>query len=192
MQYDLIRTHYEQINDRIIERSLKGQFTDPYCRTVDFAALMTRIEYDAWQVIRGFGKAPLYPQYPVGRFFADFANPLRKIAVECDGREFHKDKQKDSARDKEFNALGWTVFRVTGADCVRQVSLDVDEFDFRERTEVLYNRYDAYYRSTVDGLIRAIGANYFKYPVNEFEESMVAECLQKRATLGSPLKLRPF
>lgn len=76
---------------------------------------MTPIEEDAWNAIRRMG-IPFYPQYPVGRYFVDFADPVRRIAVECDGKQWH-DAVKDAARDAELRDLGWTVHRFTGRQC---------------------------------------------------------------------------
>lgn len=77
---------------------------------------MTPIETWLWSDIRALD-AVLYPQYPVGRYFVDFANPIAKVAIECDGAEWHNDKAKDAARDAELEAMGWTVYRISGSDC---------------------------------------------------------------------------
>jgi hypothetical protein len=39
----------------------------------------------------------LYPQYPVGRYFVDFGNPVHKVAIECDGARWHS-YRRDGAR----------------------------------------------------------------------------------------------
>ena len=69
---------------------------------------MTPIELAIWEKIRNVN-AVFYPQYPVLRYFADFANPVAKIAIECDGAAFHHDKEKDAKRDAEFESIGWIV-----------------------------------------------------------------------------------
>lgn len=84
---------------------------DPYPADWRF----TPIEAAAWQTIRSLG-LPLYPQYPVIRFFVDFADPVRHLAIECDGKEWH-DAERDAKRDAEITALGWTVRRFTGRQC---------------------------------------------------------------------------
>lgn len=90
---------------------------DPY--EVNWIPLFTPIEYGLWYDIRDCN-AVLYPQYPVGRFFVDFANPVAKVVVECDGAAYHQDKAKDDARQREIESLGWKVFRITGRDCLSQ------------------------------------------------------------------------
>lgn len=86
------------------------------------------------------------PQYPVGPYSADFVvtareyvGPLtvppktksRRIAVECDGYEFHdrtrEQAQHDRVRDRYFAAEGLTVLRFTGAEINRDVRACVDE-----------------------------------------------------------------
>jgi very-short-patch-repair endonuclease len=84
---------------------------------------MTPIERWLWSDIRSVD-AVLYPQYPVGPFFVDFGNPVAKVAIECDGAEWHKDKQKDAERDAHLAELGWTVYRITGKECRTQYDQD--------------------------------------------------------------------
>jgi hypothetical protein len=72
---------------------------------------MTPIEAWLWADIRD-ANVVLYPQYPVGRFFVDFANPVAKVAI-----EYHLDRAKDQARDAELAGMGWTVYRIPGHVC---------------------------------------------------------------------------
>ena len=81
----------------------------------DWAGLMTPIEAAAWCDIRELG-VPLWPQLPVGRYFVDFGNPVRRVAVECDGAAWH-DADKDAKRDAVLNDAGWRVIRIAGRDC---------------------------------------------------------------------------
>lgn len=84
--------------------------TDPYFLDWDF----TPIEALAWQDIRGRG-LPLVPQYPVSRYFLDFADPYFKIGVELDGAQWH-DPVKDERRDDHLWSLGWRIFRIPGRE----------------------------------------------------------------------------
>jgi hypothetical protein len=77
---------------------------------------MTPIEAWLWADIRE-ANAIFYPQYPVGNFFVDFANPVARVAIECDGYEYHLDKAKDRDRDAILESMGWVVYRITGHDC---------------------------------------------------------------------------
>lgn len=76
---------------------------------------MTPIERGMWCDIRCAGVV-MYPQFPILNVFVDFANPHLKIAIECDGKQWH-DPVKDAERDARLNAIGWTVYRFTGSEC---------------------------------------------------------------------------
>lgn len=93
--------------------------SDPY-EIADWMSVFTPIESALWCDIRGRG-LDLWPQLPVGRFFVDFGNPVSRIAVECDGKEWHQDAAKDCARDQELEAMGWEVVRIPGWMCNRPI-----------------------------------------------------------------------
>lgn len=90
---------------------------EPYI--VDWLRIFTPIEYDAWDTIREF-RLPFYPQYPVHGVILDFADTEKKIAIECDGKNWH-DKATDAARDARLASQGWTTYRITGAECRRLI-----------------------------------------------------------------------
>lgn len=77
---------------------------------------MTPIECWMWEEMRN-NRIVMYPQYPILGIFLDFANPKAKVAIECDGKQFHLDWKKDAARDARLKAIGWTVYRFTGREC---------------------------------------------------------------------------
>lgn len=56
-------------------------------------------------------------QYPILRYNVDFAIPSLRIVIECDGEQWHqdKDKEKDQIRQKRIEAEGWFVLRYSGA-----------------------------------------------------------------------------
>jgi len=80
----------------------------------DFYSIFTEIEFQIWVDIQSFN-LPLCPQYPVGKYFADFGDPDKHLAIECDGKDHNK--AKDDIRDKFFASQGWTVIRIKGRDC---------------------------------------------------------------------------
>lgn len=90
---------------------------DPY--EVRWTEVFTPIEAAMWHELRMAGLV-FYPQLPVGRSFVDFGDPAHKVAIECDGKEFHLDKAKDRERDAALGERGWIVFRITGADCMAE------------------------------------------------------------------------
>lgn len=98
--------------------------TDPY--EVDWQAVFSPIEQALWADIRAEGMV-LYPQHPIGRYFVDFGHPLARVAIECDGAAFHRDRLRDQQRQREIEARGWRVYRLSGSDCMRQNRTRVDE-----------------------------------------------------------------
>jgi len=110
-----IRAFYAQALPMIMSEERCEWAIDPY--EWDNGMLrMTMIEQWLWSDIRACG-AIFYPQFPVGGVFVDFANPAAKVAIECDGKAFHRDEAKDAARDAKLRGLGWTVYRISGSDC---------------------------------------------------------------------------
>jgi very-short-patch-repair endonuclease len=77
---------------------------------------MSPIEKNVWEDIRYYG-LPFYPQIPCGRYFIDFADPYRQIAIEVDSKEYHQDKQKDLERENYLRKNGFiTILRFRGKD----------------------------------------------------------------------------
>lgn len=89
---------------------------DPYAWE-EAGIVLTPIEAGLWHDIRAESLV-LYPQYPVGRFFVDFGNPVWKVAIECDGKRWHTDHERDQRRQAEIEAMGWRVYRIGGAACL--------------------------------------------------------------------------
>lgn len=80
---------------------------------------LTPIELWLWGDMRELN-AVFYPQWPVAGFFVDFANPVAKVAIECDGAAYHLDQAKDAERDRRLRELGWEVYRFSGRACRRE------------------------------------------------------------------------
>jgi len=91
---------------------------DPYT-VADWSMLLTPIEAAIWSDIRAYG-LPFWPQFPVGKYIVDFADPVRRIALECDGAAYHN-PIKDRARDVVLEKMGWTTYRIPGRDCFDEV-----------------------------------------------------------------------
>lgn len=145
---------------------LNGERHDPYF--IDWIKLFTPIEYDAWQTIRYLG-IPMWPQYPINNVFVDFADPVKKLVIECDGKAYH-DKEKDAVRDDLLAEYGWCVFRVTGKECNKPA---ISEYpDEREFNEWIHN--------SSDGVISAIAYYFYKkrMPIKtDYLESSVYQTL---------------
>ncbi len=59
-------------------------------------------------------------QVPIGPYRADIvivdANGAPRIAIECDGADFHKDKKRDAKRTAFIESMGYRVVRLTGSE----------------------------------------------------------------------------
>lgn len=120
--WNAIRQFYAELQAEILACPANEWADDAYCWDERRMIFFTPIETCLWADIRQCG-AVLWPQYPVMNFFVDFANPVAKVAVECDGAAFHMDKAKDAARDKRLVDAGWSVYRISGRHC----RIDSDE-----------------------------------------------------------------
>lgn len=192
--YGQIREHYEYLTPLIVDRSksyLNG-WVSPYCK-IDWMGIFSPIENQAWQAIRGVGSAPMYPQYPVDKYFLDFGNPFVKVAIECDGREFHKDKAKDKTRDERLLELGWIVYRVPGSDCVRPVHWEYYDLDYiseHRKGDVLMD----FYMTTIEGVIKAVSIKHFGYDriydTRHVNEKNISErCIEKYHSLYQRMRI---
>lgn len=103
----------------------------------DWSSIFTPIEDNVWGDIRLLG-LPFYPQFPVGRYFIDFADPVNKIGIEVDGREWHQDIEKDLKRQKEIESMGWKIIRIQGRKTFKTYE-DYFPEDFEEK---LYDKYE--------------------------------------------------
>ena len=121
--WSAIRAFYADINPLILKAPANEWVVPAYAWEEHQCMInFTPIETWLWHDIRQCG-AVLWPQYPVMNFFVDFANPVAKVAIECDGYAYHLDKAKDAARDKRLTDAGWTVYRISGKHC----RIDSDE-----------------------------------------------------------------
>lgn len=112
-----LRNHYARHHDEIMSAPAWGYGIDPYAWDDGKGWVwMTPIETAIWHDIRCVDIV-MYPQYPACGFFLDFANPVAKVAIECDGRAFH-DSAIDRERDRILGLDGWKVYRMTGRECL--------------------------------------------------------------------------
>lgn len=103
MNWDEIRLVYKDFKQGVHPNSL-----------YDWPSVMSPVERIVWGDIRSLG-LPFYPQFPVSKYFLDFAEPVEKINIEVDGKNYHKlGNKKDADRDAELKALGWQVIRIQG------------------------------------------------------------------------------
>lgn len=113
-----IRKHYARLGPRIMAAPRDEWAFDAYLWDNGMMQ-MTPIEAWLWADLREVN-AIVYPQFPIGGVFVDFANPVAKVAIECDGAAYHLDADKDRRRDERLQALGWTVYRIPGRICATE------------------------------------------------------------------------
>lgn len=114
-RFDRVQAHYRRHEAAIL--ASRGEWAiDAYAWDHEAGIQLTPIERALWHDIRAEDLV-LYPQYPVGRFFVDFGNPAWKVAIECDGARWHVDAGRDLDRQTQIEAMGWSVYRISGRDC---------------------------------------------------------------------------
>jgi len=79
------------------------------------AVWMSPIEHALYEAMRREGLAPI-PQHCIEGYYADFAFPDVRLAVEADGAAYHEGerRQRDQKRDWILRRAGWTVQRFRG------------------------------------------------------------------------------
>jgi very-short-patch-repair endonuclease len=68
-------------------------------------------------------------EYPVKRWFVDFTDPQRKIAVEIDGKQHQLPERKISDSNKDFylRENGWSIFRIAWQKLTPQFYIFLEE-----------------------------------------------------------------
>ena len=71
------------------------------------------------------------PQFQIGTKRVDFAFPIAKLVVECDGRQYHYTEkyqiENDQERDKYLSRKGWRVLHFEGLAIRRNIDLCMDK-----------------------------------------------------------------
>ena len=128
--------------------------SDPYSSGIH--ERLTPIELDLWTLAREFG-IRLAPQYPVGIYMADFADPEKRIVIECDGAEFH-DRDRDALRDEAMRTMGWTVYRIPGAAFHCSAPHPLDDYAGRRWSG---DRAGSYFSMTARGFVEALATIHY-------------------------------
>lgn len=129
-QFERALYFYKRENAAILAAPKNEWAIDPYAW--EQLITMTPIEWLLWGDIRA-ANAVFYPQYPVDRYFADFANPVARVVIECDGAAYHQDRAKDAHRDAVMRDLGWSVYRISGRDCHTDFDDDTQEYGYARK-----------------------------------------------------------
>jgi len=82
---------------------------------------MSPIEHRLYEAMRKDGLDPV-PQFRIEGYYADFAFPDVRLAVEADGAAYHGEdrRQRDRRRDWILRRAGWTVQRFHGTTIHRK------------------------------------------------------------------------
>ena len=112
----------------------------------DFYSYMTIIEHNVWHDIR-INRLPFYQQYPIWKYFVDFADPIKRIVIEADWKEYHKDIEKDNIRQKEIEDLWWKVYRVKWCASFTECDIDYELYDKED-----YDSIEEFEKSYFDSL----------------------------------------
>jgi very-short-patch-repair endonuclease len=88
------------------------------------------------------------PEYPIGKYFVDFADPINKVVLECDSKKFHSDKEKDKLRQTEIELEGWKVFRLTPKMILSNIyeeiilrKIDLEQYECEEEIQEEIEKY---------------------------------------------------
>lgn len=119
--------------------------------------VMSPIENLAWMDMREIG-LPMMPQLPVLNYFIDFAHPVKKIAIEMDGKTH--DVEKDLIRDTKLYENGWKVYRIKGHECNREIELGYD-IEITMSAYEVENLYKDWITTTGEGIVFAVKQVHF-------------------------------
>lgn len=147
----------------ILEASRKDKKRWSNIYLLDWRKHLSPIEQIAWDSIRVTSEIVLYPQFPLFNFFIDFANPLLRIGLELDGKNYHS-TEKDIKKDLHLKRFGWKIFRATGSEAnvkyLNNSELDEREIIGNEKKDAI----EHWIMNTCDGLIQSIKYWYFLNP----------------------------
>lgn len=161
----------------------------------DWTSYISPIEWALWEAIRTRA-LPMYPQVPACNAIFDFADPIAKIGIECDGAAYHQNKAKDAARDAKLIAAGWTIYRIPGSECVRcgddydwcsisQACAARDD-DIGEHDEDFErSKYRTWLMNSGDGVMHAVAHRHYQRcdGLDRFSD-LVAETLMSHKSTG--------
>jgi hypothetical protein len=140
-----IGRNYELHKEEVAAGASDWSNGNPY-DIADWAAVLTPVEFGAWQDIRSHG-LPLWPRLPVGDLAISFGNPVGKIALLCGD-----DVDASLRVDHWLTQSGWRVFRASAEQCTRVMESPAG---VRERTGEISEEYRVHYLTeTLEGTIQ--------------------------------------
>lgn len=111
------------------------------------------------------------PEFKIGKYYADFANPVHRVVIEADGKQHEENQQYDAERDQFMSSLGWDVYRIKGKDTFhdpaeiveKQIEIDPSDKDQFKEVETSFMEKSSY------GLVRAINFAYGYFDTDDEE-----------------------
>lgn len=96
------------------------------------------------QLIQRLPGTNIKRQESIGRYRVDFLFPEANLIVECDGEQYHQDKNKDWVRDKYLITQGFTVLHFTGKQIYKELvkkdcSQNTGEYDLIDVIKYYYS-----------------------------------------------------
>ncbi len=156
--FALIKEMYRQTMPKLLADYPK---LDPYF--MDWSLVFTPIESNVWADIRAHG-LPMLPQFPVDKYFIDFAYLVKKIGIEVDGKQWHQDGDKDYKRQAELENVGWKIFRITGAATFYGIEGFDDEDDHHDLPTLLFLMNGNIYNCSAEYALKLIREQYYPRP----------------------------
>lgn len=159
-----LKGYYLSAYDSIMAHHESGRLSHYRSYPCDWSQIHTPIEFAAWAAIRAKGQLPLYPQFPVDKYFIDFGNPYYRVGIELDGKDWHN-TGKDRERDENLYRQGWKIFRISGKEMYRTNYGWYGDL-FKEESEYQgdFQKLRYWLMETGDGVIEAVRSMYFSGP----------------------------
>lgn len=126
----------DQAKQKEITRSREDQSIRPLIKNeinrLSGQIMLSPIEEYLWNALKldGLTHLALW-QFPIGPFKIDIAFPIARLAVECDGFEYHRENyeqlERDERRDKYLARKGWVTLRITGIEIRRNMPACIEK-----------------------------------------------------------------
>lgn len=137
---------------------------DPY--PIVSLVSFTPIESNVWGYIRSAG-LPFLPQFPAEQYFLDFADPVKMIGIEVDGKAYHQDQEKDEKRQKALESKGWKIFRITGQATFFE-RYDFEDLDRDGLPFLMFRMGSSIYNCSAEEAIFKLKEEYYKDIYKDF------------------------
>jgi hypothetical protein len=89
----------------------------------------------------------------------DISFPSLKLAIEYDGKEFHKDVERDKEKDRILHEQGWFLIRIREKGCP----------SLKNSTSILYHRKNNKEETLPDALQFILQTIISRYPLNDIQ-----------------------